>query len=377
MLITRSLISFWAVCEDVDARQQVLMRLEHRSLTPQQRTLQIGDARRSFASCPITEPLTIGVLCESFLQHERGPGGRLAARTVELRQQQLRGHVIPLLGADVLACELTTPMIRGLIRELEQRGLGGSAVRGCVAAVSAIFRHGIRELAKLERNPVRDLERGDLPPTRRATEPRYLAVDEVRLLCDALTPTFRPVAAACFWGALRVSEALALRWRQVAFEQRLLFVPGTKSATSRAAVPLVAELAYELRRHQAAQATLDATRVRPEALVFQTRSGKSPGRRNVHRAVAHAAQKTGLVPPGAQPVGPHDLRHSFAAFALEGGLSLVETSRLLRHANASITGSIYAGLTDPALARLTSKLDQLAGGPTAEASYVLIESRAR
>jgi hypothetical protein len=46
------------------------------------------------------------------------------------------------------------------------------------------------------------------------------------------------------------------------------------------------------------------------------RSGISPGRSNVHRAVAWAADAAGLVPDGAEPVGLHDLRHAFASYVL-------------------------------------------------------------
>jgi integrase len=54
-------------------------------------------------------------------------------------------------------------------------------------------------------------------------------------------------------------------------------------------------------------------------------------------------------------VGLHDLRHSFAAAALEQ-LSLPEASFLLRHANARVTAQIYAGLTDDARKQATGKL---------------------
>jgi integrase len=55
-------------------------------------------------------------------------------------------------------------------------------------------------------------------------------------------------------------------------------------------------------------------------------------------------------------VGVHDLRHSFAAYALGGGLSLTETSRVLRHANPQVTATIYAGLSDDAVLALGDKL---------------------
>jgi integrase len=56
-----------------------------------------------------------------------------------------------------------------------------------------------------------------------------------------------------------------------------------------------------------------------------------------------------------EPVGLHDLRHSFAAAALER-LSLPEASYLLRHASARVTAQVYAGLTDEARRHAAAKL---------------------
>jgi integrase len=44
---------------------------------------------------------------------------------------------------------------------------------------------------------------------------------------------------------------------------------------------------------------------------------------------------------GMEPVGVHDLRHSFASYALtEAKMSLLETSHLLRHANPQVTATV-------------------------------------
>ena len=95
--------------------------------------------------------------------------------------------------------------------------------------------------------------------------------------------------------------------------------------------------------------------VHADSLVFVTRGGKSPGPRQVLRAVQRAADKTGLNPTGVEPVGLHDLRHSAAGVAFEA-LPLNEVSRLLRHANARVTATVYAGLSDEAAAAIGSKL---------------------
>jgi integrase len=296
-----------------------------------------------------TRAMTVAGLRDSFL--DSGGAKRLAPRTLELRRQQIDDHVVPILGSRTKATSVSTQHIRLMIEALCDRGMAGSTVRSCVSSASALFAHGVRDLGILDQNPVRALERGELPSGRRQSEPRYLTIEELKLLFGAMTDRYRPVAATCFWAALRVSEALDLRWMDIDFDRGRLSVRGSKTRASNAGVPLLAELSAELRAHRTRCAYPSA-----DALVFQTRTGRSPGRRNVHRAVSRAAMKVGLSREGEEPVGVHDLRHSFAAFTIAGGLTLAETARLLRHANPGVTSAIYAGLTDEGVSTLGAKL---------------------
>jgi integrase len=61
-----------------------------------------------------------------------------------------------------------------------------------------------------------------------------------------------------------------------------------------------------------------------------------------------------------EPVGLHDLRHSFAANSFALGLTDVEVARLLRHANPRVTTTVYAGLVEGEATRLGERL--AAGG---------------
>jgi integrase len=303
--------------------------------------------------------LTIAKLRDSFIARERGTLGTRSSRTVDLYAQRLEAHVLPFLGR-TRAADVTAQHIRRLVDRLVERGLSGSTIRGCMAATSAMFRHGVRDLGALSRNPVRDLERGDLPPGKRKSEPRYLSVDQIEAILAGMTDAFRPIASTCFWAGTRISEALALRWEHIDFEAGTIHVSGTKSKASRATVPMLPALARELQAHRERQARLSFLRIRPDALVFQTTSGKSPGRRNALRALQTAARAAGLVKEGLEPVGLHDLRHSLAANAFSLGLTPPEVASLLRHANPRVTLTVYAGLTEEDVTRRGDRLT--AGG---------------
>jgi integrase len=304
--------------------------------------------------------VTVEGLAASYLERESGPLAKASPRTVELRHTLLKHHVVPALGPKAKAVDIEAAHLRKMIDTLRLKGLAGSTIRGCVASASAVFRHGVKDLNALPRNPCRDLDKGDRPSGQRRTEPRYLSVDEVELLLGKLSDESRPIAAACYWAALRISEAMRLRWEHIDFDGNKIKVPGSKTEASKASVPLLPELSDELKAHRARLRTLGFDRIAPGALVFQTASGLSPGRRNVLRAITNAAKRAGLQPDGAQPVGAHDLRHSMAAYALEDRLSLAETSHLLRHVNVAVTASVYAGLTDKRVAEIGSKLTRRA-----------------
>ena len=74
-------------------------------------------------------------------------------------------------------------------------------------------------------------------------------------------------------------------------------------------------------------------------------AGKAQNRHNAARALRKAADKVGLNGEGREPLGLHDLRHSFVGLALANpALSVPEVVALARHAHAGVTLAVYAGL---------------------------------
>jgi len=263
---------------------------------------------------------------------------------------------LPLLGQRT-AASLTVADMRRLLDTLAAKRLAPRSRSGLLGILSSVLTYGVRE-GVVAHNVVRDLAREDRPGAQRKSEPRYLSPDELDLLLAKMGDTFRPVAAACAYAGLRLSEALGLRWRDVDFAAGTLTVSaqlgpdGTrvplKTAASAATVPLLPKLAAELRAHCSRFAGQALARVQPDALVFTTLRGRPHGRRNVLRAVYAAGNAAGLNGEGRERVGVHDLRHSFVAVALEAGLTLPEAAALARHANPRVTATMDARLSDPA-----------------------------
>ncbi len=297
-------------------------------------------------------------LRDNFDAWTRGPISTLKPRVAELYLTRLDQRVLPELGQQTRATAVNPAALRRMIERLTAAGLSGSTVRGCVNATSCMFKLAVRQ-GVIEINPVRGLERGDRPSGRREREPRYIDRKQIDALLGQLGHEYQPIAATLAFAGLRISEALALTWADFDFTGGTirLGAAATKSAASKRAVPLVGDLAHELRAHRSREAERGLDRVRPEALVFQTRSGLPHRRRNVLRAVYLAGDRAGLNPDGVPKVGLHSLRHSTAALLLAAGVPLPKVSEILRHANVGITASTYAGLLESQRAELRADLE--------------------
>lgn len=303
-----------------------------------------GEIRTKGTNALGDRSVSIESLVEQYLLHAAAENV-FAANTLAQRRILLRQHVAPALGPKSKAADIQPPHIRQMVSTLKRKGLAGSSVRACVAAASGLFGYAVKHAGILPSSPVPRWERGELPSAAREVEPTYLTVDEVSLVLTALSDEFRPVGATCFYAGLRITEALSLKWDDIDFEQGIVRVEdaATKTTASKQAVPLLPELAEELKAHRTRQAALGFQRIAGDALVFQTPSGLSPGRRNAHRAITNAAWRSKVVGKDVS-VGPHDLRHSLAAWARENpALSSADVTRLLRHANERVTQVIYGG----------------------------------
>ena len=253
--------------------------------------------------------------------------------------------------------EVTTDDLRRLIDRQTAKRMAPATITATVNVVSRVFRYALKR-GLVPHNPVRDLDRDDRPGAKRGSEPRYLTTAELEALLGELSDTMRPVAAACTYAGLRISEALGLRWRDLDLKAGTItvagqldrdgktWVPVTKTEASAAVVPMLPVLRRELLAHRARQAERNLGWVRADALVFTTMRGQPQSRRNVLRAVYTAGDGLGLNGGGIERVGLHDLRHSFVAVAFEHGLTAPQVAALARHANPGVTLAMYAGLTD-------------------------------
>jgi integrase/recombinase XerD len=218
-----------------------------------------------------------------------------------------------------------------------------ATVRRDLALLSRIYTRDIN-LDLLERNPVADFDKSELPEAEQRV--RFLSADEYRKLIDAaqrIDPHFAQAVIFAAGTGLRANEQFQLTWDRVDIEQGTVRLDAKHTKTSR---PRVVPL-------DPASLAVVKARVACRALCrlvfcFQDTAGQwcsfkpaYTGRR-LHRALKEA---------GIDDFRWHDLRHHAASMWVQKGSDLYPVSKLLGHASVRTTER-YAHLNADALRRV-------------------------
>ena len=172
--------------------------------------------------------------------------------------------------------------------------------------------------------------------------------DQLAALLLVLRPEHRLLVRVLAGTGLRISECLALRWRDLRLDGpdphvkvRRALVRGKlgppKSRHGRRDVPLITRLVDELRQHH--QRT---EWPRPDDYAFCTSVGTAHRPENLRRQILLPAAEEADV----AWLGFHSLRHFFASALIAEGRNVVQVSKLLGHHSPAFTLTVYAHLMD-------------------------------
>jgi integrase len=328
----------------------------------------LGDAKRGIdptAAKKAKSSLTVAQLIDLYLKdgpHTR-PNKRASSWATD--RSNLQRHVRPLIGdtrLDELSRADATKLLRdvaaGLTKaDVNTKKQGRAIVTGGEGVSHRVLTSARAMLAwSIEHSAVTGFA-GPNPfagirlPARPATE-RFLSTTEAASLFEAIAELEGEGEIAAKFGAIfrlllltgaRRNEIAALRWSEVDLDRKLLVLPpartkaGGKSGDRRIALNSVA-----------LQILKDQPRKAKAVYVFPADKGKSG-----HTTGAPKVWRE-KVRPKAKLAGLrlHDLRHSFASFALADGASLALIGKALGHASARSTER-YAHVKDDPLRALS------------------------
>jgi len=334
-------------------------------------SVRLGGDPQSARAKERTE-LTVEQLCSLYMLE--GVGTKKASTLVTDRSR-IKSHIIPLLGRkpvssitpsdvvkfvrDVAAGKTAVP-VKPSRKTLRNSGVKGAALRAAPARtrhdpmakggkgaatrttglLGGIFEFAVRE-GYVTKNPVRGVER-----FKDKKSQRFLSVAEVQRLMTSLEAArdagtnpngFGVIYLLALTGARR-SEIEGLMWSELDFDHSLIRLDDSKVGSR--TIPLGTP-ALEFLRQQ--------TRVGASLYVFPSSRNPDSYYVGTHKIWEQVRKDAGL-----DDVRMHDLRHTYASFAVAGGLSLPFIGALLGHKDTKTTAQ-YAHIADqPILDAATS-----------------------
>lgn len=287
---------------------------------------------------------TVAALCDRYLEEHARPHKK--ASSVKPDERNIRNHVLPLLGAlrvrDVTPADIERfkhAVAAGRTARREKLGkhalsdvTGGEGVANrCLALLGKMFALAIRWGLRSD-NPVRGIEK-----FREAGRKRFLSPDELSRFSAVLAAAERDGSESAYVVAAirmlvltgaRLSEILTLRWEHVDLPARVLRLPDSKTGAK--TVYLGAS---------AVQVLSVLPRIEGNPFVFCGEKQRAPIV-NLHKPWRRLMATAGIA-----DARPHDLRHTFASWGVQGGMTLHMVGALLGHTQPQTTAR-YGHLAD-------------------------------
>jgi integrase len=206
--------------------------------------------------------------------------------------------------------------------------------------MSVLLNHA-RRYDLYNRNPIRWVRQS----AKRRSVPDMLTGNEVRELRTALEPRERIMVLLDVATGLRQSELFALKWKDVDFENRQLWVTRFDRAASRRRLQdggFVKACAASRSSDQgpAKLATQNGLSIARELGVRQsatTRKGPILGQQLLRHHIRPAAQRVGIV----KRIGWHTFRRTYSTLLRATGAELKVMQELMRHSTIRVTLDTY------------------------------------
>ena len=291
---------------------------------------------------------------------------RLASNTIRGYRTNVERHIIPYIGK-IPMIRLSPKDIQDLYLKLLKSGLSGTTVRYVHNNLHQALEFGVK-LQALPRNPASMVA----PPRIDHFEASTLTPNQVlRLLavCHG-TDIYWPVLLAVTLG-LRRGEALGLRWSDVDFDRKEVFIrhsalceslskftiAETKTKSSRRILRMPDFVARSLKERydfmMEKRATIASSYNTYNVVCFRERG--IPFTTNVLRHQFNKALSTAELPE----IRFHDLRHTAATFLLRCHTPARVISSMLGHSNISVTMDTYSHVSTDMQEHAVSALDEM------------------
>ncbi len=214
--------------------------------------------------------------------------------------------------------EVGKEQIADYISARRRAGSSSPTIRRHIATLSSMFSRAMG-WGWIKENPVRTIDKRAIPEARPRV--RYLSRKEYRALLQQTAPHIQPIIEIAALTGMRTEEILSLTWLQIDLDRREVTLIRTKTNTPRV-VPLSSD----------AVATFVTTprHITSKWVFCDQLTGDRY--RSIKRGFKAACARAGI-----EDFRFHDLRHTFASWAVQSGMDLYRLSRILGHATTQMT----------------------------------------
>ena len=270
--------------------------------------------------------------------------------TRELAESHLSNHIGPGLGSRKLVA-ITRTDVQGFVAALEAKGLSPRTVEGIYRRLVSMIEGAVHDRLIVQSPAVKIR----LPKVNHTVASQVVAldVDDVHRIAEAAPPWLTAFVWTIATAGLRPGEAAGLTVERVDFMRRSISVDRQlttlskgvpqlgppKTASSVRTIPVADSLIAELNRHMIEHKPVEIED--GASLLFSNRDGR-PLRRNTLGDAWDRLRKKLDLPAEAR--GWHSLRHTYASWLIEDGLSVRTVQARLGHASATETLEVYSHL---------------------------------
>jgi integrase len=288
-------------------------------------------------------------------------------KTQQVYAASTRLHILPKVGE----VELGSMRLSGVTTEILREWLAALCAKpsrnGTLSAASVhqVYRtlrtmlQAAVECDRLPANPMAAVK----PPKVETSQIRFLTINEITRLADAIGPAYRALVLVAAFCGLRASEIAGLQWsdvdlaaRRIQVTKQLLrsgdLVP-PKTKAGRRSISLPRKVVEALTAHQ----TFGKTQQRHDdsGFVFAAPSG---GPHDIHNFRSRT-WKPAVDAAGLAPLRIHDMRHTAASVAIAAHVDIVLLQQMLGHKSAAMTLDRYGHLMPGQSSAMVDRIDAL------------------
>ena len=239
------------------------------------------------------------------------------------------------------------PLHRMGVREIEnflavkKRDASGWTARKYYIALASAFEKA-KQWNLLVSNPFRQVEKPKVPEL----QPVFLNKEEFKALLKVMKKDFRELCVCAVSTGLRLSELTALQWPDIDLARKVIHVHNSDTFTTKSKKNRVVPMSEQLFR-LFAERNEHAT----SELVFHLN-----GQRMTKDCVSKTFKRYVRLARLNDKLHFHSLRHTFASWLVQDGVSLYEVQKLLGHSSSKVT-EVYSHLQPEQLHGTVNRLN--------------------